>query len=490
MNPDLENEGLVIDPREILAVLVRRKYWLILPAIAGLLIAVIISQMQIPSYQSSATLLIDSQQIPTTLVASPLTNIANERIAKIRQQIVSRESLTSIIRNQTLYPAEQHRIPFDDVLNIMRASIEVDLVGATQADSGTGRTIAFTLSYVYRDAAIAQAVTRELTARFLQEDKRARTEQAVGTAAFLGRRADELRRQLTRLEASRREIEAKYAGALPNQVGLSAQSETALRAEVSRIDSETQGLMQQNAILAAREHELSRSPRPEGDALARAEERLAQLSAVYSDNFPEVIAAREAVARQRATRGNGSASNANSAIEQEVAAGRARIQMLANRRADLVTAISDLDRRTTLAPQASYELTMVDREYDNIKRQYEDLREKQLEAQVAANLQTEDKGERFSVVDEPSFPHQPLGPKRLAIVIAGLIGGACAGAFLVLVFELLRGTIHGEATLTRLMGSQPLGVVPAIGSPLKPGLLPLQRLRPAGRSRGSSRYGS
>ncbi|MBO9623898.1 MAG: lipopolysaccharide biosynthesis protein [Sphingomonas sp.] len=483
MNPDLENDGLVIDPREILAILFRRRYWLVLPAAAGLLIAAVFLKMQAPSFRSSATLLIDSQQIPTTLVASPLTNVANERIAKIRQQIVSRESLASIIREQALYAEEQKRMPIDDVLSIMRDAIHVDLVGATQADAGTGRTIAFTLSFAYRDPAVAQVVTRELTDRFLREDKRTRTEQAVGTATFLGRRADELMRQLTRLEGSKREIEAKYAGALPNQVALSTQSEAALRAEVSRIDSETQGLMQQNGMLAARERELSQAPRPGNEAVARAEERLAQLSAVYADDFPEVIAAREAVARHRAALRD-PPSEGGSAIEREVAAGRSRIQMLAGRRAELIVAISELDRRASLAPQASYELATVDREYDNMKGQYEELREKQLEAQVAANLQTEDKGERFSVVDEPSFPYEALGPNPSAVLLTGLIGGACAAAFLVLVLEFLRGTIHGEAALARLMGSPPLGVVPALRAPP----WPLNMLGRVWRSTGSSNH--
>lgn len=458
MHPESAGEGLIIDPRELLAMLYRRRWWLVLAVLLGALLAGAAILTAKPMYRSSATLLIDSQLIPTTLVASPLTSIANERIAKIRQQIVSRDSLNAIIAEHGLYAREQQEMALDDVLNVMRGAIAVDLVGATENEGGEGRTIAFTLSFTYENAELARAVTQTLTDMFLSADKRFRTEQASGAAAFLERRADELRRQLSGLEGERRSIEARYAGALPNQMGLSAQSEATLRAEISRIDAETQGLAQQNSLLAARENELARAPRPEGEALRRAEERLNQLSSTYSDDFPEVVAAQATVERQRMALRNLPPADSG-VIETEIAAGRSRIGMLASRRSQLVEAVGDMNRRTALAPQASYELATIEREYDNIRRQYEELREKQLDAQVAANLQEEDKGERFSVVDDPSTPYQPIGSKPLMLLLTGLLGGAGGGVCLVLAFELLRGAIHGQGALTRITGTPPMAIV-------------------------------
>src|SRR5690554_6952470 len=86
MQSDPEAEGLALDPRELLKMVYRRRGWLILFTLAGLLIAGAAVLLQKPVYKSTATLLIDSQQIPTALVAAPLTNIANERISKIRQR--------------------------------------------------------------------------------------------------------------------------------------------------------------------------------------------------------------------------------------------------------------------------------------------------------------------------------------------------------------------------------------------------------------------
>lgn len=471
MTQNMEPEGLGIYPGEIVAMLFRRRYWLVAPVLAGLLISILLIALQEPMYKSSATLLIDTQTIPTSVIASPLTNIANERIGKIGQQIKSRDSLTALISRHGLYREEREEIPLPDVLEGMRRAISVELVGADQGAQGQGNTIAFTLSFTYKDARVARAVTTDLTRMFQVEDKRFRTAQATGTAAFLGRRADELQRQLTGLENKRRDVEARYAGALPDQVALNAQAGTALRAELSRIDSETQGLGQQTSLLAARANETASAPTAGLDALRRAEERLDQLSATYSDNYPEVIAMRSAVERQRASVRKSDARRGTSVIERELAASYIRIATLASRRSQLVATIAGMEHRAAQAPQASYELNMIERDYDNIKRQYESLREKQLDAHVAANLQSEDKGERFSVVDEPSLPHQSLEPKPLLMLLGGVLTGATLGIVGIIAYELLQGNIHGEGTLARLMGESPMGVIPPMASGNRPSWL-------------------
>ncbi len=464
MNAEQESDGLGLYPREMIAAIYRRRFWLIAPVLLGLALAAAAVFLHKPAYRSTAKLLIVSQQIPTTIVASPLASIANERIGKIREQVLAHESLMQLVQDNNLFPEERARLPIEDVLQLTREAISVDLLSADEGRQGGGPTIAFTLSFTYSDAAKAQAVTRQLTNIFLVEDKLFRTQQATGTATFLGRRADELRRQLAALEDKRRGVEAYYEGALPNQVAMSAQSGSALRAEISRIDAETQGLSQQSSLLAARAQEDARTP-PGVEALRRAEERLNQLSAVYADSYPEVAAARAAVERQRASLRQTQASQGDSLIQREIASSHARSQMLAARRAELVQAIAAMERRTSLAPQATYELNMIEREYENIRRQYEALREKQLDAQVAVTLQSEDKGERFSVVDEPSLPYRPLGAQPIVVLLAGLISGLVAGILSILIYDLAKGTIHGASSLTRLLGAAPLGIIPVATKP-------------------------
>ncbi|MEE4453626.1 GumC family protein [Novosphingobium resinovorum] len=458
-----EPEALGIHPAELLAMLRRRWRWLIAPTMLGALAAGAVVLLREPVYRSNATLLIDSPQIPTSLVASPLTDVADERIAKIRQQIVSRESLTRLIERNRLYPDQRETMEYPKLLELMRSHVGVNLVAANQA-RGQGSTIAFTLSFDYRDARAAQRVTDQLTRMFLVQDKRFRTEQATGTAAFLARRSDELRRQLRDLSEKRREVEARYAGALPTDVALSSQASSAIRAEIARTDAETQGLVQQSGLLAARQQELEAAP-PRGiEGLNAAQERLARLLATHSERFPDVIAARAEVERQR-TLLRQQPGPSSTLIQAEIAASRERISTLAARRGELVGTMGELDRRVALAPQSAYELNTIEREYDNIKRQYDSLREKQLDAQVAANLQSEDKGERFTVVDPPNLPLHPLGSAAWSVLLTGLAAGLGLGLCLVVGRELANGTVHGIQSLRRALPAPLLGTVPADDGP-------------------------
>lgn len=480
---DRDEPGGMIGLGDIMGIVWRRRLWIAAPFVLGLIAAVAAAFLLPSMYRSSSTLLIESPQIPTSLVASPFSSYADERIAKIRQQIVSRSQLLELIRDNQLYAGEQAALPLDAVLAKMRDAIRVDLVSASAsnaANRGANTTIAFTLSYDYADPRRAHQVASQLTQMFIVEDKRLRTEQASGAADFLQNRADELRDRLIEIENKRRSIQARYAGALPDQAALSAQGAAALRSELSRLDAETQSIMQQNNLLAARSQDTIALVEPPGRAEVRqARQTLNRLTATLSDSHPDVVAAREALEIAQAAAGAEPVRPAMSAITSEIQAGRARIASLGARRGQLLAAIASAERMIAQSPQAAYELNNLERETENLQQQYVAIRDKQLEAQVAANMQSEDKGERFSIVDPPTMPTEPVSPKRLQIVLMGAVGGLALGFGLTLLFELIAGAIHGAGAVTRLTGEAPLATIPIFkAGPLPQTMSWLDRLLP------------
>jgi polysaccharide chain length determinant protein (PEP-CTERM system associated) len=455
---DEEEGGLSF--AEAVAVLRRRKTWIIVPALLGTCAAVVVAMVMKPVYESTATILIESQQIPTSLVESPITSYADERIAKIRQQIFSRENLVDVINKNELYPSERGTKQLGDIIEMMRNAIKVDLVSANVGDSNArGKaTIAFTLAFDYFDAATTQRVTQQLTGMFLDADVRRRTEQASGTATFLARRADELRGRLTKLEGQMTIVREKYAGALPDQVLASSQNSGELRSEIARIDLEEQGVMQSNAQLAATIQE--KSSEASDSQLAQAEANLARLSATYADNYPDVAAARELVRRLREGDGFVNVPTVRPAMTAQLEAGKSRSALLDARRGELQAELARSERLMALSPQAAYEMNNLQRDYDNLNEQYEKIRDRQLEAQVAANLEAEEKGERFTLVDPPQLPEQPFKPNRPLIVFMGLIAGLAAGLLLTLLLEMISRPVHGRTGVARLTGQTPMAIVP------------------------------
>ncbi|QXQ08096.1 lipopolysaccharide biosynthesis protein [Sphingosinicellaceae bacterium] len=468
--PDVHEPAGGIGINEVLGIAWRRRTLIAVPAVLGTIAAVIAGTVMPKVYRASSTLLIESPEIPATLVASPFNSLADERIAKIRQQILSRDNLLRLVAKEGLYPEERAKQPIDQILSGMHDAISVDLVSASAGNaSGTAKggdpTIAFSLSFRYGEPQRAYRVASTLTGMFIHADKMLRTAQASGAVSFLKTRADELRDRLVELENRRRDIQSRYAGALPEQATLAMQAGSALRSEVSRIDSEIQAINQQNVLLAGRSQEMQAIEAPGHAEVRRAEQALARLRATLSDSHPDVIAAREALelARQ-AERDEPPAHNFAGSLAAEINGGRNRIAVLSQRRAQLLAAIATGERQLSLSPQAAYEMHNLDSDVEGLRTQYAATREKQLEAQVAANLQIEDKGERFKVVDPPTMPTEPISPQPLKLLLIGAQGGLGLGLVLALALELMSGWINGARAIARLTGEAPLTTIPNMKS--------------------------
>ena len=72
-----------------------------------------------------ATLLVQSQDLPTTLVEAPTTGAIEQRIARIREQVLSRGDLIQLIEQNDLYPDERRSKPLSKVIEKMRHATSV-----------------------------------------------------------------------------------------------------------------------------------------------------------------------------------------------------------------------------------------------------------------------------------------------------------------------------------------------------------------------------
>jgi uncharacterized protein involved in exopolysaccharide biosynthesis len=124
----------------------------------------------------------------------------------------------------------------------------------------------------------------------------------------------------------------------------------------------------------------------------------------------------------------------------------------------------EYQKNISLAPQVEQQYRELSRDYDNTKLKYMEVRSKQSEAKTAQNLESDRKGERFTLIDPPLPPEEPVSPDRRLIFILGVIlsGGLAAGVLWLL--ETLDGSVRGRLDLLNLTGVPPLALVPHIGT--------------------------
>ena len=490
-----------------------------------------------PTYKSTATILIEQQEIPQELVRSTITSFADQRVQILSQRVMTTQNMLGVIDRYGLYPDLRKRAPRETLLTKIREDVALNMIGADVIDPRSGRptraNIAFTVSYSSRSPDMAFKVANELTSLYLIENVESRTRQAQQAAGFLGEESNRLSGEISLLENQLAEFKSKYADQLPElkQFNIASAERTGMdeRDAMNRLAT----LDQQKTLLEAQLAQISPvSPvfSESGTRVLNAEDRLralrgslASLTSRYGPNHPDVLATRREVqglekqvnadserndlfrqlddaqsqlasAKQRYSVdhpdvkrlerlvtgiqqslkdapkvGSGSVPVANKPDNPVYIQLKGQIDALATERdsvkrqlAGLRGRLTDFERRLTLSPEVERQYAALARDYENARVKYQEVRAKQMEAQVSQNLEAERKGERFTLIDPALPPERPVSPNRPLILILGLVLSLVAGGAAALVADAMDSSVRSARDLRRLLGVDPLVVLPSM----------------------------
>ncbi|MGQ0811927.1 MAG: GumC family protein [Nitrospiraceae bacterium] len=230
------------DLRDLLGILHRRKIPMLIGAGIILSFAVTVAFMLPAVYRSTATILIEEQEIPPDLVRSAITTYADQRIETIKQQVMTRSTLWKIVEQYGLYIGLRKRSPTEEILDRFAKDIHIEVINAKVVDKRTQNptqaTIAFTLAYDGESPELSQKVANELTSLFLGENLRTRERHAQETTSFLKQEAQNLGRHIEELEQKIATVKQQAEGALPELTQLNMQLLNQADRELMDIDRE------------------------------------------------------------------------------------------------------------------------------------------------------------------------------------------------------------------------------------------------------------
>ncbi|MDD1622497.1 MAG: hypothetical protein LUQ11_13560 [Methylococcaceae bacterium] len=103
-------------------------------------------------------------------------------------------------------------------------------------------------------------------------------------------------------------------------------------------------------------------------------------------------------------------------------------------------------------------------ELDNTNLRYREVSAREMEAQISQQLELEKKGERFTLIDPPQEPLEPVSPNRIAILFLGFVLAVAGGLGTVALAEMLDSTIHSEKAIASILGVEPLATIPYLES--------------------------
>jgi hypothetical protein len=197
----------------------------------------------------------------------------------------------------------------------------------------------------------------------------------------------------------------------------------------------------------------------------------------YSPRHPDVQRLERNLAqadRRLATAGRSAAdapalsSSANPAyiqLQARLEGIKLEIQGLRDARQDLATRIQAYEQRLIEAPNIEREYNDLTRGYDNAVAKYREVKDKQLEAELAEALESERKAERFTLIEPPVVPDEPIEPNRPAILMLGVVGSVGAGVGHLALREFLDKGLRGARTVQLITGAPPLALIPHIAVP-------------------------
>lgn len=453
--------------------------------IAGL--AVGVATLFPPVYRSAGIILVESQQIPPDLVPTTVITYADERIQVIRQRIMTREHQTRIIDKYGLFADAEATMTVSEMLEAMRDSTEITPI---HADSGKrGATIAFEIAFEHRSPETARAVANELVTLFLAENVRTRTERASETTQFLDREAAKLEADLSFLEAELAAHKQRYGDALPEHLELRMGMLQRVESELRNVQRESKTTLEEmrfmDVELSAAQAGLGPAAASSNDA-ARGGESLGELkrdylrlSQLYTDRHPDlmVLSRRiQALEAAQAMPGDSPLSAGMTDSQLRVAKIQTRLDAAENRLASLrdqeqtlLGRIKNLEAQILKTPQVQRELSRLMRDYGNAQSKYEEMREKQINAEMAESLEQEEKAERFSLIEPPLTPESPVKPNRMRILLLGFFLAVGSSGGLAVMLETLSNRVRGPRALAHLAGQPPLVVIPHIATAAESG---------------------
>lgn len=430
-----------------------RKRWIALGVAWVLCIAGWFGVASIPNqYEASARVYVDADAVLTPLLRGlALDNTPASQLELLQHTVLSRPNLEKLISKTDLElqvsgPADLERMVFG-------------LASAIKINPQTQNL--FTISYRSTSPKLAYDVVQSMLTIFIESKTGTNRTDMENARQFLEQQITQYEQKLRLSEAKRAEFRIKYMDLLPQDAngGLSHLEEA--RAMLTGLQERLKEAHQHRDLI---KQELDSTPEtlePDDPGFAAgggfpapgaagnpllldAQRHLAELRMKYTDNYPDVIAAKQLVDQlQKSAASQAAAPAAPGAPPRPARRAplnpvheQLKLQML-----DAESQITSLERQIAEqtkerdrlegiargVPGLMAEYADLNRDYDVLRRNHEELLSRREEMRIASAADTEAEKVKLEVVDPPQVPQNPVAPKRsmmdTAVLLLGMAGG-------------------------------------------------------------------
>lgn len=461
----------------------RRKWWIIIPFVACIALSFGVYKKLPKIYKATTLILVQPQEVPEDYIKPTVKSLVSDRLSTLSQQMLSRTRLESVIKEFSLYPNALGKLTMEEIVDLMRKAITIEIERARGRDVQN----TFTISYEGRDPKKVMMVTNRLASLFIEENLRARERQAVGTSDFIERELSAVEVALSEKEKGIRAFKERNMGELPGQLDANLRILERVQNQIKNNNDARKAAEERRIMLQREISELSNqgtsvvagevvSENPLLTQLTQLKTRLTELQSMYTDKHPDVIDTKTQIVRlekdieqqgdfNERTSPSGSPPVFNPALVRlrgELNEVELEIKRLKVEGESLRNQIEMYQRRVENTPKTEQELATLTRDYDLMKANYQSLLDKRIQAKMAENLERRQMGEQFKVLDPARMPEKPFKPDPRKTMLIGAFLGLVLGGGLGYMKESMDRSFHKVEEIERFLGFPVIATIPRI----------------------------
>jgi polysaccharide chain length determinant protein (PEP-CTERM system associated) len=451
-------------------ILKRRSRYIAIILPVFVLLAVYLSFALTPLYQSTATILMEASSVDQKVVQSTVMAGANDQIEIVQGRVMTLATLKDLIKEYDPYPGSP-MTPVEKAQQILEDTTleRVDPVTLKPLlDSN-----AFSLHYRNPDRERASDVTARLAKLFVDYNQKTRQQAAQEAAKFLNAQAQDVSKQMQAIDEEIKVFKNQHGDALPEYIARNEASLDRVQHELENLQQQVQQSEEKENLLAVQLSQTSPNMISKaGDItdLPTLRAQYAEAIQRYTPDHPEVKrlkeALRQASAEQQTSGAGGIAQNATNPLYMTTAS------QLQSTRKELAGYKALIARKTTEAEQ--YEAFLrktpgVEREYSEIMRRrtalqntYQGIQDKLQNANIAQNFESEQGGERFTLLRAPAAGKLPVYPNRIGLILLGVVLGGLFSGIAVAMAEASDTNVRDTGDLPVLGNAPVLATIPMI----------------------------
>ncbi|WP_205525685.1 GumC family protein [Pyxidicoccus trucidator] len=438
--------GMTAD--QLLAALWRRKALVGAIAAAVFAVGAAIVMTRPSMYEASVVVRVEPQRPGEEMVQRTVSELIEQRLLTVRQELLARPVLQKAIEEMNLYPDIVSEKGMESAVAQMRRDLTVRVEGET----------AFELTYANRDPQVAAQVANRLPDIFSAETLKLRQAQAARATDLFNEEMNQLGTAVTSWERKIAQFKVDHLGELPEQMEMNMRG-------LERVSHQLQTKSEELRVAEARRSDLARARNAVDSEAGRLEaaengltRALVNARTQWTEDHPEI--------KRLSTELDGMTSKRKDA-EGRLWAERAERTRVAQLITSIQGEIVDLQKqaevyqgRLTNTPRWAHELSVMNRDYDITRTKYQSVVSRKVEAEIAQELEARSAKSLFNVISPAGVPAIPARPDRVTGMLIALLVALGLGILTGAVLEMRDDSLRDGSEVRERLTLPVLAVVP------------------------------